>query len=151
MRNAQFFWHSHQGGGVFVAAGIWERVKVPADPPVHRPLRDPNKGGTCVHVAARQVLVRSPRQAELAVDLLKEALAAKPLLEVCQRLEKLLASAEDLASPPDVLRALRAVALLEQVQTPEARQELERLAKGAAGARLTKAAKASLERLGQRP
>jgi hypothetical protein len=41
---------------------------------------------------------------------------------------------------------LRAIEVLEQAGTPQARQELERLAGGAAGARMTQEAKASLER-----
>jgi hypothetical protein len=48
---------------------------------------------------------------------------------------------------PERQRALHAVDVLEQIGTPEARQALEKLAKGAAGTRLTKAAKGSLERL----
>ena len=49
------------------------------------------------------------------------------------------------------LQALRAVELLEHIGSREARQVLERLAKGAPEARLTREAKASLERLALRP
>ncbi len=49
------------------------------------------------------------------------------------------------------LRALRAIEMLEHIGTQEARQVLERLAKGASEARLTQEAKASLERLALRP
>lgn len=51
----------------------------------------------------------------------------------------------------DRQRAVRAVQVLEQAGSDEARQLLEKLAKGAAGARLTVAAKDSLERLKARP
>jgi hypothetical protein len=42
---------------------------------------------------------------------------------------------------------LRAVEALERIGTPEARQVLQALAKGAAGAVLTRAAQGALERL----
>ncbi|MBM4067504.1 MAG: hypothetical protein FJ271_00960 [Planctomycetes bacterium] len=51
----------------------------------------------------------------------------------------------------DRQRAVRAVPVLEQVGTDEAKQLLEKLAKGAAGARLTVAAKDALERIKVRP
>jgi hypothetical protein len=50
---------------------------------------------------------------------------------------------------PERARALKAVQILEQIGTPEARQLLEKLAGGAAGTRLTVAAKAALDRLPQ--
>jgi RNA polymerase sigma factor (sigma-70 family) len=53
--------------------------------------------------------------------------------------------------PADTLRDLRAVEVLERIGTSEARHLLEKLAQGAAEARLTREAKASLERLAQRP
>jgi hypothetical protein len=48
---------------------------------------------------------------------------------------------------PNRLRGLRALQVLEDVGTPEARKVLESLADGAAGAPLTRDAKAALERL----
>jgi hypothetical protein len=51
----------------------------------------------------------------------------------------------------DFLRALRALEALEQMATPEAHALLTTLAGGAAEARLTQEAKASLERLAKRP
>lgn len=48
---------------------------------------------------------------------------------------------------PEELRAVRALEMLEQINTPVARQILQRLAKGAAHAPLTQQAKASLQRL----
>jgi hypothetical protein len=65
-----------------------------------------------------------------------------------RRLEGLLGKF-DPAAPPDgeTLRALRAVWLLERLGTPEAKKLLERLAGGAAGSRVTREAKAALERM----
>ena len=51
---------------------------------------------------------------------------------------------------PAVLQALRGVEVLGKQGTAEARQILEKIAQGAAGARLTRAAQASLNRLSQR-
>jgi hypothetical protein len=47
---------------------------------------------------------------------------------------------------PEAFRSRRAVAVLERMATKEARQLLRRLADGAAGALLTREAKAALER-----
>jgi hypothetical protein len=50
---------------------------------------------------------------------------------------------------PDVLRVLRAVEVLERNGTPDARKLIEKLVWGAPGARLTREAQQSLERLTQ--
>jgi hypothetical protein len=52
---------------------------------------------------------------------------------------------------PERLRALRAIEVLEHAATPETRQVLTGLAKGAAELRLTRDAKAALDRLTQSP
>jgi hypothetical protein len=49
--------------------------------------------------------------------------------------------------PPEALRGVRGVQFLELIANPEARKVLAVLAGGAAGARLTQEAQASLERL----
>jgi hypothetical protein len=51
---------------------------------------------------------------------------------------------------PALLRGLRAIAVLEQIGTPEAKQLLLNLAAGAPEARLTREAKAALGRLVRR-
>ena len=51
---------------------------------------------------------------------------------------------------PTTLRNIRVAAVLEYIDTPEARQLLETLARGAPEARLTLETKASLERLSRR-
>ncbi|MBI1916456.1 MAG: WD40 repeat domain-containing protein [Planctomycetes bacterium] len=53
-------------------------------------------------------------------------------------------------SGPESLRMMRAVEVLEQACTPEARKLLEGLAKGALEARLTRQARAALQRIDQR-
>jgi hypothetical protein len=52
-------------------------------------------------------------------------------------------------STPERARDLKAVRVLEEIGTPEARKVLEKLSKGAAGVRLTTASKSALDRLAQ--
>ena len=54
------------------------------------------------------------------------------------------------APSPETIRTIRAMMVLERIRTPEAKNALEMLAKGAPGARETEEAKASLERLTRR-
>jgi HEAT repeat protein len=88
---------------------------------------------------------------ELAVPILRKRLESSPPLETRQRIDRVL---EKIVSGPpttsDGLRQLRAVEALEHAGTPEARKVLEALARGADGARLTREAKASLNRLATR-
>jgi RNA polymerase sigma factor (sigma-70 family) len=80
---------------------------------------------------------------------LREALAGKTSAEVRRRVEGLLENLR--AGPgPELLRALRAVEVLEHVSTPAARRALAELAKGLPEARLTREAKAALERSAKR-
>jgi RNA polymerase sigma factor (sigma-70 family) len=87
---------------------------------------------------------------EQAAGALRRVLAEKPSLEVHRRARALLAKLRGPVTQPQTLRALRAVAVLEDVGTPQARQVLETLAKGEPEARLTLAAKASLQRLARK-
>jgi WD40 repeat protein len=80
---------------------------------------------------------------------LRQALTVDPPLEVRRRLEKLLTVPATLAAG-ERLREVRAVEVLERIGTPEARQALERLGGGAPEARLTREARAALERLARR-
>jgi hypothetical protein len=82
---------------------------------------------------------------ELAEPALRVALNDKPSAEKRRRLEDLLKRL-DASNSPELLRGLRAVEVLESFGTPEARQVLQTLAEGAAEARLTREAKAALER-----
>jgi RNA polymerase sigma factor (sigma-70 family) len=84
----------------------------------------------------------------LAHPALRRTLANRPSLQVQQRIEKLLekqVTGQPLTS--EELRGLRAVEVLEQIGTPEARQVLEQLGQGAEGALLTREAKAAWQRL----
>jgi WD40 repeat protein len=84
----------------------------------------------------------------LAEAALRAALAGNPSLEARKRLEELLRKAEGTwAESPEGLRSLRALEVLEHLGTPAARELLASLAKGAPEARLTREAKACLERL----
>jgi hypothetical protein len=85
---------------------------------------------------------------ESAAPALRQALTAAPSMEVRERIEALLRRLD--ALPADRLRTLRAVEVLEYSATPEARALLERLSGGLAEARLTREAKASVERLARR-
>jgi hypothetical protein len=82
---------------------------------------------------------------------LMEALAKRPELEVRRRLERLLKNPGGPIENPERLRGLRAVELLERVDSPEARRLLSTLAAGAPEARLTRDARAALDRLTRRP
>jgi RNA polymerase sigma factor (sigma-70 family) len=75
---------------------------------------------------------------------LRAALNGKPSPEKRRRLEELLQRCD--ASAP-LLREVRAVEALERIGTPEARGVLQTLAAGTADTRLTREAKASLQRL----
>jgi WD40 repeat protein len=76
---------------------------------------------------------------------LREALTKSSSTEVRHRLDAILA--DGVAGD---LRVIRAVEVLEHIGTADARQILQRLAGGAPNARLTREAKASLERLARR-
>ena len=82
---------------------------------------------------------------EAAHPALRTVLAGSPALEVRRRVERLL---ERPPAPPPA--ASRAVEVLEHAGTPEARELLQRLARGLPDAGLTREARASLARLTKR-
>ena len=84
----------------------------------------------------------------VARPLLRRVLDDKPTLETRRRVERLLEALEEEKLSAAELRAWRAVGLLERMGTPQARRLLEKLAKGAAGAWQTEAAKGGLLRAG---
>jgi WD40 repeat protein len=99
-----------------------------------------------VREAAQKDLLALGKSAE---EPLKKALAAKPSAEVKRAIEYLLDKLKDKGQgpPADLVRALRAVEVLEDLGTPEAKKVLEELAKGGADAPQTAAAKEALGRL----
>jgi WD40 repeat protein len=98
-----------------------------------------------------QFAVRSRAEEELARlgesagPALRKALAGSPPLEMRRRVEQLLRRLNQWT--PERLRALRALAVLEQADTPEARAVLGGLARGAPGTWLTREAEKVLRRL----
>src|SRR5262249_11555485 len=74
----------------------------------------------------------------------RKALDGSPSLEARRRLQLLLAKIEKLGAP---IRTLRAIGVLEAIGTVPARDLLQKMAQGAPGARATRDAKASLQRL----
>jgi hypothetical protein len=97
--------------------------------------------------AATKELERLNAVAEPA---LRRALKADPSPEARRRIERLLEKLAKLVDDPELLRALRAVEVLERAGSPEALKLLQSLAKGAPDARLTREARAALDRLAKR-
>jgi RNA polymerase sigma factor (sigma-70 family) len=83
---------------------------------------------------------------DVAEPELRRVLAGKPSAEVRRRAAALLEQLQP-AGSTEQLGRLRAIEVLEHIGTPETRRLLERLARGAPEARLTREARASLERL----
>jgi hypothetical protein len=96
-----------------------------------------------VREAAFRTLVKADRQVEPA---LRRALEDKPSLEARRRLEDV---QRQLAKNPslEMLRSLRAIAVLEQIGSADARMILQEIARGAPAARETLDARDALERL----
>jgi hypothetical protein len=86
---------------------------------------------------------------DAAEPALRQLLAGKPTAEARRRAETLLEGIK-LQVSPAILRGLRAVEALEAINTPAARSALEHLARGAPGVRLTREARAALDRLSPR-
>jgi hypothetical protein len=84
---------------------------------------------------------------ELALPALQEAVVGAQSAEVRRRNQELLEKFKEKPLTPLTLRELRALAVLEYTNIPEAEQVLSRLAQGGAGARLTREAQAALQRM----
>jgi hypothetical protein len=121
----------------------------PALPPDPRRLRPLIADLDSDHFDVREKAQRElERMGEDAVPALRKALDGKPPAEARRRMEAILKQPR---SPlPEAVQAIRAVEVLENIGTPDARQVLESLAQGAPEAGLTREAKAALERLAQK-
>jgi hypothetical protein len=103
-------------------------------------------------IAVREKAAQELEQlGDIAEPALRKALAGPPSAEVRRRAGQLLERLGGPVTAPGLLRSLRAVEVLEHIGTPGAREVLESLARGAPGGRLTREARASLERLAGRP
>lgn len=87
---------------------------------------------------------------ETAEPALRKALANKPSLELRRRVEPMVKNLENWPASRAALRDWRALEVLEYLGTPEAQQVLQKLADGSPQARLTREAKAALQRLAAR-
>jgi RNA polymerase sigma factor (sigma-70 family) len=94
--------------------------------------------------AARQEL---EKLGELAEPVLRKALRGNPSLEVAKRIEQVLQKISKLTVNPEKIRDLRAIELLERMNSDGAEVLLNRIAVGVETALLTRQAKASLERI----
>jgi hypothetical protein len=81
---------------------------------------------------------------------LRQAERSRPPLEVRRRLETILKATQEKRLAVEELRCLRAIRVLEQIGTPEARRLLEDISCGARGFVRTEASRAALRRLGKR-
>jgi RNA polymerase sigma factor (sigma-70 family) len=90
---------------------------------------------------------------DCAASAIRKKLDSHPSAEARRHLTDLLdiCAPKDWARSPELLRILRATEVLERIGTADAKQLLQTLAAGAPDARLTREAKASLERLAQHP
>jgi WD40 repeat protein len=96
--------------------------------------------------AKRQSAEHELRQlGDRAVVEFRAALAATKSAEVRETIQRLFDQASE--NSPETLRAIRAVEILENAATPNAREHLQKLSRGAPGARLTEEAAAAVKRL----
>jgi dipeptidyl aminopeptidase/acylaminoacyl peptidase len=90
-------------------------------------------------------------QVELAEPALRQALAGQPSVETRQRLEQVLRGKDLLLFTARQLQTVRALEVLENIGSPEAKKVLEALASGSPGLRTTRDAKGALDRLARWP
>jgi WD40 repeat protein len=125
-------------------AKMMEPIKAPAADQVARLIDDLDSAEFGVRDRGSREL---ERLGDLVVAALRKAKKGKLSLEQARRIDELLAKLDGPVPGPEQLRAVRAVATLEQIGNPQARTLLAEFATGAEGARLTREARASLERL----
>jgi hypothetical protein len=162
-RELETWWQDLAGDAPQAHRAIWSLTAVPAQAvPL---LRDRLRPAVALPADELQRLVQdldsprfqrreeaSRRLAEFGEDAeptLRQALANKPSAEARQRLERILA-APRLVRSPELLRSLRALQVLEAIGDEPARHVLGRLADGAPASRLTREARAAVDRLAHR-
>jgi hypothetical protein len=101
--------------------------------------------------ARKQATAELKELGPAAAAAVRQALAGRPSAEQRRRLEDLLHRMAAPTLSAEELQAVRAVAVLEHIGTPAARELLATLASGVADARRTREAKVALERLARRP
>jgi hypothetical protein len=119
-------------------------ARAPAEGMVERLIARLDSENFAIREEAATELQKLGDQAEPA---LRRASSGADSLEMRRRLERLLAPLQEPRLSAERLRQRRAVAVLEQIGSPEARKVLEKLARGAPGAGLTREANAALRRL----
>jgi hypothetical protein len=131
---------------------VAQRLKALAAPKTQIPqlIKDLDAAAFDVREQATTELEKLGAEAELA---LRQLLANEPSPEAKRRADRLLqvAALQAILLPPERLRALRALTLLERLATPEARIALIDLAAGFAGSPMGLEAKAAIKRLEKQP
>src|SRR5207244_1600801 len=101
----------------------------PADPKrLGRLLAELESGSYVVREKAKREL---EQLGDLALPALRELQKKPPPLETRRRLEELIPKLEAATCAPELIRLLRAIEVLEQIATADARQVLQILAEGA--------------------
>jgi WD40 repeat protein len=129
------------------AAHIAPAKPVPADD-VRRWLNGLASTDYAVRAQAMKSLEAADAQTE---DVLRKTLTKETPAETKRRIEQLLERIEKYAENPQRLREVRAVEVLERIGSPEARALLTQWSEGPPLARLTREAKAALDRLQTTP
>ncbi|MFO0843227.1 MAG: hypothetical protein U0797_12670 [Gemmataceae bacterium] len=129
------------------------RLQPKAERPDQKKLKDLIAGLDSDEFAKRESATKELEKLGRAAETpLRDALAAGPPLEAKRRLEQLLKrlGSEGQALTADQRRDVRAVRVLEQAATPEARKLLEALVKESPGWWVTHEAKEALQRMAER-
>jgi RNA polymerase sigma factor (sigma-70 family) len=159
-RELEIWWRDLAGDAPQAHRAIWSLAAVPAQAvPL---LRDRLRPAVALPADELRRLVQdldsprfsrreeaSRRLAEFGEDaepILQQALANKPSTEARQRMERILAEPR-LVRSPELLRSLRALQILEAIGDAPARRVLDKLAEGAPASRLTREARAAVDRL----
>jgi WD40 repeat protein len=119
-------------------------AEVPPPEKVERLIADLDSGEFPVRDRAMKELRRI---GEPAAPALRKAQEGKPSPEVARATQQLLTELDGPVTDPEQLRQVRAAEVLERIGTKAAREVLEGLAQGAPDAKLTKEARASLDRM----